>query len=125
MEFLKDKKILIIDDEPTIRMTHKLLIEKLGAINICEATNVDDALNLILKDNDFDLIISDYIMPEKTGLDLYKILILNNIQTPFAMVTANSDIDAVKEMIELGINAILVKPITKEMLISRVSKILR
>ena len=123
MNFLNNKKVLIIDDDTTTRLTHNLLLQKLGAENIAEAASVNEALDLINK-TDFDLIISDYIMPEKTGLDLYKTLILNNVHVPFAMVTANSDIEAIKEMIELGIQAILVKPVTKEMLISKLSKVI-
>lgn len=123
MEFLKDLKILIVDDDETTRLAHNLLIKKLGCTEIFEANSVEQALQKLARDS-FDLIISDYIMPNKTGLDFYKILLESNIRTPFAMVTANSDAEAVKEMIALGINAILVKPVTKEMLVSRIGKIL-
>ena len=117
------RKILIVDDDTTTRVAHNLLLKKLGATEVFEACDYDEAMSTIEKES-FDLIVSDYIMPEKTGLDLYKALILKNIHIPFAMVTANSDADSVKEMIDLGITAILVKPVTKEMLITRLGKIL-
>ncbi|MBK26709.1 MAG: two-component system response regulator [Halobacteriovorax sp.] len=123
MNFLKNYKVLIVDDDATTRLAHNLLIKKLGALEVFEASSVDQALEE-LDSNSFNLVISDYIMPGKSGLDLYKSMILKDIHTPFAMVTANSDSDAVKEMIELGISAILVKPITKEMLLSRLAKII-
>lgn len=123
MEFLKEKKILIVDDDKTTRLALNLLLKDLGSIEIFEASSVSESLKII-NENQVDLIVSDYIMPEQTGLDFYKSLILNDIHIPFAMVTANSDADSVKEMIDLGIHAILVKPVTKEMLISRLSKII-
>jgi response regulator of citrate/malate metabolism len=127
MDFLKDKKILIVDDDNTTRSLHIKLIQNLGAIEIHEASSAKEAETLIVNENHtkpFDLIICDYIMPNSTGLDLYKVLILNNIHIPFAMVTANSEPAAVKEMINLGITAILVKPLTIEMIITRIAKIL-
>ena len=123
MNFLKSKKILIVDDDTTTRLSHSLLLKKLGATDITEACDVDEALN-VLETHTYDLILSDFIMPEKTGLDLYKELILRDIHTPFSMITANGDSESVKEMISLGITAILVKPITKEMLVTRLSRIL-
>lgn len=123
MDLLKDKTVLIVDDDVTIRTIHTKLLNKLGASAILEANDADTALEII-ENSAIDLIVSDYIMPNKTGLDLYKSMILSNKHIPFAMVTANSEADAVKEMIDLGINAILVKPLTIEMIMTRISKII-
>ncbi len=123
MSEIVNKNILIIDDDPVASKTLSLLLGKLGAENLNIVEDAMSAFNLIierLESNPIDLIISDFVMPEMTGLDLYKKLILSDINTPFAMVTANSDSDSIKEMIGLGINMILVKPITVEMLQSHV-----
>ncbi|MFT6071117.1 MAG: CheY-like chemotaxis protein [Bacteriovoracaceae bacterium] len=123
MSEILNKNILIIDDDPVASKTLSLLLKKLGAENLNVVDDAISAFELIIErvdSNPIDLIISDFIMPEMTGLDLYKKLILSDINIPFAMVTANSDSESIKEMIDLGINMILVKPVTVEMLKSRV-----
>lgn len=118
-----NKNILVIDDDPVSTKTLSLLFKKLGFDNINTASSAEEAFDLVIErieNNPIEVIVSDFIMPKMSGLDLYKKLILSDINIPFAMVTANSDSESVKEMIELGINMILVKPITVEMLKSRV-----
>lgn len=118
-----NKNILVIDDDPVSTKTLSLLFKKLGFDNINTASSAEEAFDLVIErieNNPIEVIVSDFIMPKMSGLDLYKKLILSDINIPFAMVTANSDSESIKEMIELGINMILVKPITVEMLKSRV-----
>ena len=118
-----NKNILVIDDDPVSTKTLSLLFKKLGFENINTASSAEEAFDLVIErieSNPIEVIVSDFIMPKMSGLDLYKKLILSDINIPFAMVTANSDSESIKEMIELGINMILVKPVTVEMLKSRV-----
>ena len=118
-----NKNILVIDDDPVSTKTLSLLFKKLGFDNINTASSAEEAFDLVIErieNNPIEVIVSDFIMAKMSGLDLYKKLILSDINIPFAMVTANSDSESIKEMIELGINMILVKPITVEMLKSRV-----
>ena len=123
MTFNINKNILVIDDDPVSTKTLSLLFKKLGFDNINTASSAEEAFDLVIErieNNPIEVIVSDFIMAKMSGLDLYKKLILSDINIPFAMVTANSDSESIKEMIELGINMILVKPITVEMLKSRV-----
>ena len=123
MSLAIEKNILIVDDDPVSSKTLSMLLEKLGALNLDVTNDAASAFDLIVEraeSNPIELIISDFIMPEMSGLDLYKKLILRDINIPFVMVTANSDSDSVKEMIDLGINIILVKPISIEVLKTRV-----
>jgi two-component system cell cycle response regulator CpdR len=62
------KKILIIDDEPTILLMMKKMIERAG-YEVDLASNGEDGL-ILLKQHKFDLVITDIIMPEKEGLEI-------------------------------------------------------
>ena len=62
------KRVLLIDDEPTILLMMKKMIERAG-YEVDLASNGEDGLILI--DNyKFDLVITDIIMPEKEGLEI-------------------------------------------------------
>ena len=62
------KKILIIDDEPTILQMMKRMISKQG-YDVHTALNGEDGLALI-EQNTIDLVITDIIMPKKEGMEL-------------------------------------------------------
>lgn len=62
------KKILLIDDEPTILSMMKKMVEKAG-YNADMASNGVEAMELI-ENNSYDLVITDIIMPEKEGLEI-------------------------------------------------------
>lgn len=67
---MKDKKILIVDDEPdNLRVLAKMLEEKFSDSKIIQTNNVDTALKISLKLIP-DIIITDWNMPGKTGVDL-------------------------------------------------------
>ena len=62
------KKILVIDDEEIIRKFLKIHLVKNG-FEVKEAADGEQAMEQLKKDN-FDLIISDIIMPKKNGLEV-------------------------------------------------------
>ena len=64
--------ILHVDDDPSFLEVSKLVMTDIdNSLEIDVATSVDEA-HLKLKTKQYDLIISDYEMPHKTGLDLLK-----------------------------------------------------
>jgi two-component system alkaline phosphatase synthesis response regulator PhoP len=69
MNNLQDFKILVVDDEKNFREILRLNLQKAGFVNIQEATNGNEALELlpIFKP---DLVILDVIMPDKDGIDV-------------------------------------------------------
>jgi two-component system alkaline phosphatase synthesis response regulator PhoP len=68
MNNLQNIKILIVDDEPNFREILRLNLQKAGFVNIQEATNGNEALELlpIFKP---DIVILDVVMPDKDGID--------------------------------------------------------
>ena len=110
------KKILIVDDEEVIRKFLSLQLNKWGY----EIVEAEDGVQATLKLNseDFDLIISDVMMPNKDGWQLIK-EVKSDPKTkniPVIVLTAkNKDEDMFKGY-ELGATYYLPKPFTKEQL---------
>lgn len=65
--------ILLIDDEPELlEITYEQLILNYKNLNITKASSGNEGINLLMKGQDFDFIISDYNMSNGTGVDLLK-----------------------------------------------------
>jgi len=110
-------RILIVDDQSTMRNLIKGMLEKTGFRELDEAEDGDVALNK-MKQEKYDLVISDLHMPRMSGLDLLKeTRSIQDIQdTPILMVTTESSKDAVLEAIKWRVNGYIVKPFTPEIL---------
>lgn len=104
-------KILIIDDFATMRKIVSNYLNKLGFKHITESDSAATAWNL-LQTEDFDLIISDYNIPEMNGLELLtKIRGDSRLKDQkFIMLTAETDQDILISTKKLNINAYILKP---------------
>jgi len=104
-------KILIVDDEPSIRKLIKLILS-LEQYDIAEASNGSAALEQI-KANLPDLVLLDVMMPEPDGWEVIKILKDNpeTMHIPIVFVTAQNDISDKMKALELGANGYLEKPL--------------
>lgn len=117
-------KILVVDDFSTMRRIVKNILRQIGYSNIDEAEDGNGALSKLRQDK-YDLVISDWNMPNMTGLDLLKAIRadgnLNGI--PVLMVTAESKKENVVEAIKHGVNNYIVKPFTADILKGKIEKI--
>lgn len=120
----KDMKILIVDDFSTMRRIIKNLLRDLGFTNTHEAD--DGATGLpMLKNGDFDFLITDWNMPGMTGIDLLKaIRAEDKTKTlPVLMVTAEAKREQIVLAAEAGVNGYVVKPFTAQTLQEKIEKI--
>ncbi len=109
----KGKKILVVDDHDQMRTYLKKVLK---GYTITEAKNGEDALN-ILKENNFDLILTDYMMPVMDGETLVKELKKQQNKTPIIVLTARTDQHGKLSMLRLGIDGYLHKPFMEEELL--------
>ena len=114
--------ILIVDDEPNVRLTYRIALETEG-FEVREASDGGAALRE-MGDNDFDLAILDMRMPEMDGLELLGNMRERKIQTPVVIITAYGDIPHAVRAMKLGAIDFLEKPLTPEALRSTVGEIL-
>ncbi len=118
----KQEKILVVDDDATLRL---VISEALATCSykIHNAENVETARELILN-NEYDLIITDIIMPGESGVDLLSWAKNNGIKSPFIIMTGHADLNAIADALNFGANYFLQKPFRPMILIDAVSRIL-
>ena len=118
--------ILVVDDFATMRRIMKNILKQIGFTNITEADDGTTALNE-LKKKKFDLIISDWNMPNMPGIELLKAVRSNNElkSLPFLMVTAEAQKQNVIEAVQAGVSNYVVKPFTAEAISEKLEKILQ
>lgn len=116
------EKILIVDDERTIRLTFRCALETDG-YQIVEAASVNEALS-VLRTQTFAAAILDLRLGDQSGLRLLEQMRAQRNQTPVLMITAYGSIrDAVQAM-RLGAIDFLEKPIEPDALRGVMSEIL-
>jgi len=116
-------KVLVVDDFATMRKIIKNVLKQINIENVIEAENGKHALE-VLKKEPVDLIISDWIMPEMTGIDFLKACKEDESikGIPFLMVTAEAQKDNIMEAIKAGVDNYIVKPFTPEKLQGAIDK---
>jgi two-component system response regulator AtoC len=103
---MRKKRILIVDDEEMIRT---LLFEALKSFGyeIETVENGIEAIKQICENNNYDLIITDFMMPEMNGLELIQKIRMMNLSIPIIVITAEGPEN---KLLKNGASACLKKP---------------
>ena len=112
--------ILITDDDTACRDTIQRTLERQG-YRVESAAGVDDALDAI-RQTSFDLIVCDFRMPGKTGLDLLVELNKRDPHIPVLMVSAYADPRTEATVVQLGAAGLLRKPFRRKDLLDSVAR---
>ena len=108
-----NKKILVVDDEPQVLKLHSSLLDSLG-YTVTSMVNSLEALQLFEeKTEDFDLLLTDMTMPGMTGDVLAQKCLSLKPDLPVVIVTGFSERITEEKAEEMGIKALLLKPVTK------------
>lgn len=120
----KNMKILIVDDFSTMRRIIRNILKQLEFINVEEAEDGSVAFEK-LKDADYDLLITDWNMPNMTGLDLLKEIRANEKlkDLKVLLVTAEAEKESIIQAAQAGANEYVVKPFTADVLGQKINKI--
>ena len=106
------KRILIVDDEPNVRLNYRITLE-LEGYQVEETGLSTEALKKVKVDK-FDLVILDMRMPRMGGLDLLAAMRAQRVMTPAIIITAFSDVPNAVRAIQLGASDFLQKPLRPE-----------
>ena len=111
------KKVLIIDDEETIRKFIKIQLGKAG-YEVREAVDGEQAMMQLKRDR-FDVLICDIMMPRKNGWEVLKEVRLNpeTRGIPIIVLTAKNEDDDMFKGYKLGATYYMTKPFTKSQLL--------
>ncbi|HUH65762.1 MAG TPA: response regulator [Syntrophales bacterium] len=125
MEANKKIKILVVDDFATMRKVIRNLLKQSGYENVTEAEDGVAAMG-VLRSTKVDFVISDWNMPNMTGIELLRAVRADSdlAAMPFLMVTAESLKDNVVEAVKAGVSNYIVKPFTAEVLGEKIDKIM-
>ena len=120
----KNMKILVVDDFSTMRRIIKNLLRDLGFANIQEADDGNTALPM-LKQGDFDFVVTDWNMPGMQGIDLLKAIRADTSlkHIPVLMVTAEAKKEQIVAAAQAGVNGYVIKPFTAATLKEKLAKI--
>lgn len=117
-------KVLIVDDQKSVRQMTRMTLEQIGVRHIMEAENGVTAL-ATAGTQPLDLIISDYNMPEMDGLGLLRAVRGHPTvrKVPFILVTGRGDRELVVMAAQAGVNNYLVKPFTPDILRTKIEQV--
>jgi two-component system chemotaxis response regulator CheY len=120
----KNMKFLVVDDFSTMRRIVRNLLKELGFTNVDEAEDGQVALHK-LKTQHFDFIVSDWNMPNMTGIELLKAVRADQQikHLPFMMITAEAKRENIIEAAMAGASGYIVKPFTAATLEEKMNKI--
>ncbi|MGA7432248.1 MAG: response regulator [Xanthobacteraceae bacterium] len=118
-------KVLVVDDQASVRQMTRISLEKLGIRLIHEAENGQTALATAMA-QPIDLIISDYNMPEMDGVGLLRAVRshMSIRKVPFILVTGRGDRELVVKAAQAGVNNYIVKPFDESTLRQKLEAVL-
>ena len=120
----KNMKILIVDDFSTMRRIIRNILKQLEFTNVEEAEDGSVAFEK-LKEADYNFLITDWNMPNMTGLDLLKEVRANEKlkDLKVLLITAEAEKENIIKAAQAGANDYVVKPFTAEVLEQKINKI--
>jgi DNA-binding NtrC family response regulator len=105
---MRKTKVLIVDDEPAIREVLEMILQEWG-YDVRLASDGAEAKEMV-ETYDPDVVISDVVMPQLSGLDLLRCLKAGNPNRPVILVTAHASIDLAVESMKQGAQDFITKP---------------
>jgi two-component system chemotaxis response regulator CheY len=118
-------KVLVVDDQLSVRQMTKLALQEIGCRHVHEAENGTVAFKQATI-QPLDLIISDYNMPEMDGLEFLRAVRGHQAirKLPFILLTGRGDKELVMKAAQAGVNNYLVKPFTPAVLREKIEQVL-
>jgi two-component system chemotaxis response regulator CheY len=119
-------RVLVADDFATMRKIVRNILKQIGFDNIVEAEDGQAAIQ-VLKAENIGLVVTDWNMPNMTGLELLQ-KIRSDPKTaniPVLMVTAEGLKENVVAAVKAGVNNYVVKPFTAEVLQEKIEQIFK
>ena len=102
-------KILVVDDDKTVRGFLELFLETKGFANVVSAENGEDAIKIVEKEN-VKLILLDVMLPGMNGVEVLRKIKAINKDISVIMITGYPDEEKAKEAIREGVYDYIIKP---------------
>lgn len=113
LEEFEKLRVLVVDDEEEIRELIQEILRDLGIVRVHLAENGEMAWQRLSRSElDYDLVISDWLMPRMDGLELLQKMRQFGSETLFMMLTVKVTGEAVAAAVESGVTLYVAKPFT-------------
>jgi two-component system, NtrC family, nitrogen regulation response regulator NtrX len=115
--------LLLVDDDPNTLASLSRAFRMAGhEVTVCD--NATRAVELLRREP-FDLVLSDVVMPGKTGIDLLEEMKTSGVKTPIIMISGQADIEMAVRATRLGALDFLEKPLSTDKLLLTIENALR
>lgn len=115
-------RILVVDDSKVARSVLRKILREIGHEDVVEAQDGVEALDRI-KSSEFDLVITDWNMPNLDGLGLVRELQAGASSAPVLMVSSESYFNRIVDVMRAGAEGYIRKPFTAEMLNQKIAEV--
>ncbi|PKM89199.1 DNA-binding response regulator [Candidatus Falkowbacteria bacterium HGW-Falkowbacteria-2] len=116
-------RILLVEDEPNLSRLITSLLTRAGFA--VDAADDGERGSFLARTNNYDLVITDYIMPRLDGYNLIKEIRHDGIATPILMLSVRQSTEDKVSVLNIGADDYLPKPFAGEELVARVNALLR
>ena len=120
---MKEKRILLVDDDEIIRDTYRRILERNG-FHVDTASTGEQAKEQLEKST-YDLLLVDIVLPDIHGDRLILDLRLNDNNVPVIVITGFSSYEKSLDTMGLRISDILLKPIDPDELVSSINDVFK
>ncbi|TWU40146.1 hypothetical protein Q31b_34910 [Novipirellula aureliae] len=117
-------KVLLVDDSGVMRKIIARSLHSLWINEVIEAGDGAEALQLFGDGDGFDLVITDWNMPNMNGLELVHAIRAAGHKLPIIMITTETEKTQVIKAIQAGVNDYLTKPFDQDMLQLKLTRVL-
>lgn len=124
MRSASDIKVMVVDDQASMRAMIRRSLQDLGFKDVRDKGSAVEALPAV-RDDRVHLIISDYNMPDMDGLKFLGEVRGDPVigKTVFIMLTGSADKEVVQQAAALGVNNYVVKPFTPAVLKEKIERV--
>jgi len=114
-------RVLVADDSSTMR---KIIVRSLQAVGVEDSVEAADGTEAVsvFKPGEFDMVLTDWNMPGKDGLQVVQEIRAQDANVPIVMVTTEAEKGRVMQAIQAGVSDYLVKPFTADTLREKLEK---
>jgi two-component system chemotaxis response regulator CheY len=120
------KKLLVVDDSQLIHNMYRLVLNKYQGCRIADAMNGLEALDILSKENDFDLILLDINMPVMNGIQFMEKIFTGGLyrHIPVIVISTEGREEDTLRALKLGASGYVVKPFKPHLLHELIEKVM-
>jgi two-component system, chemotaxis family, chemotaxis protein CheY len=116
-------KALVADDSAVMRKVLIGALSRVGITDVCEASDGEEAVK-IASEKEFNIVLMDWNMPKKLGIDAVKEIREKGNKVPIIMVTTEAEKCRVIEALKMGANNYIIKPFKPDTIVTKIKEML-